>query len=109
MQGETVTAKAVSLSPVSAGEAATAGPLVLASLGAVALLILSAWVWWQRRERAAGDPAGAAFACLARRTKLSKVEREHVRELAAYVPGATPVALLVSQSAMASAMTAAEA
>lgn len=99
---------AVHVQPEMAAGPSAAGPLVLGALGVVAVMILGAWVWWRGRERAAMDPAGAAFERLSRDLRLRKDQRAGVKDLAVFVRGAVPVALLVSPAAMARAKRAAE-
>lgn len=109
MTGDAPATGVVNLVSGEPARAAIGGaPVVLTVLSAVVLLILGAVVWWRQRERMAQDPSGEAFERLARAMKMTKDERARVKEIAAYVPGAAPVSLLVSQAAMEQAMLAAE-
>ncbi len=82
---------------------------LLAFAVATALLaaVLVVWALWMKRR--AKPPADAAFDALARRLGLGKKDREVVRVLAAAHGEAKPIALLVSDSALHTALAEMEA
>ena len=91
---------------VTGEEPASTFPLWVlpAIFGAVALIALQTWAFVAYRARVAGNDNEYAFRALARRLKLGRGHCTLIRRLALVHGAASPVALLLSDHALRSAL-----